>query len=107
MSPAFIAGTAESLPKAQITFDKFHVVKLINEAVDEVCRAEQKSRTELDKNRYRFRDAGTRCGCREVNWAGKTRNRWFESIYLQWRVNELSVPLDEGVFEPPDHPVIC
>jgi hypothetical protein len=26
----------------------------------------------------------------------------FESISLQRRVNELSVPLDEGVFEPPD-----
>jgi transposase len=52
MSPAFIAGTAESLPKAQITFDKFHVIKLINEAVDEVRRAEQKSRAELKKSRY-------------------------------------------------------
>ena len=31
--------------------------------------------------------------------------RWdqeFESPLLQRRVNELSVPLDEGVFEPPD-----
>jgi len=52
MSPAFIAGTAESLPNAEITFDKFHVVKLINEAVDEVRRAEQKSRAELKKSRY-------------------------------------------------------
>ena len=52
MSPAFIAGTAQSLPNAQITFDKFHVVKLINEAVDAVRRAEQKSRTELKKSRY-------------------------------------------------------
>jgi transposase len=52
MSPAFIAGTAQSLPNAQITFDKFHVVKLINEAVDAVRRAEQKSRGELKKSRY-------------------------------------------------------
>jgi transposase len=52
MSPAFIAGTAQSLPHAQITFDKFHVVKLINEAVDAVRRAEQKSRAELKKSRY-------------------------------------------------------
>src|SRR5260370_1277551 len=52
MSPAFIAGAADSLPKAQITLDKFHVVELINEAVDEVRRAEQKSRTELNKSRY-------------------------------------------------------
>ena len=52
MSPAFIAGITQSLPNAQITFDKFHVVKLINEAVDAVRRAEQKSRTELKKSRY-------------------------------------------------------
>jgi len=52
MSPAFIAGIAQSLPDAQVTFDKFHVVKLINEAVDAVRRAEQKSRVELKKSRY-------------------------------------------------------
>jgi transposase len=52
MSPAFIAGAAESLPNAQITFDKFHLVKLINEAVDAVRRSEQKSRAELKKSRY-------------------------------------------------------
>ena len=42
MSPAFIKGIAESLPDAAITFDKFHAVKLINDAVDQVRRAEQK-----------------------------------------------------------------
>jgi transposase len=52
MSPAFIAGVAQSLPNAQITFDKFHVVKLINEAVDAVRRAEQKSHAELKNSRY-------------------------------------------------------
>jgi hypothetical protein len=30
------------------------------------------------------------------------RDQWFESVFLQRRVNDLSVPLDEGVFEPPD-----
>lgn len=40
MSPAFIKGVKEHLPNAEITFDKFHVVKLINEAVDEVRRGE-------------------------------------------------------------------
>ena len=43
MSPAFIKGVADNLPKAAITFDKFHAVKIINEAVDQVRRAEQKS----------------------------------------------------------------
>jgi transposase len=52
MSPAFIKGTKDHLPTASITFDKFHAVKIVNEAVDLVRRAEQKSRPELLKSRY-------------------------------------------------------
>ena len=52
MSPAFIKGTSANLPKANITFDKFHAVKLVNDAVDQVRRAEQKTRPELKKSRY-------------------------------------------------------
>ena len=40
MSPAFISGVGEYLPNTTITFDKFHVVKLLNEALDEVRRTE-------------------------------------------------------------------
>ena len=36
----FIEGTAEHLPNAVVTFDKFHAVKIINDAVDQVRRAE-------------------------------------------------------------------
>jgi hypothetical protein len=35
MSPAFIKGVADNLPEAAITFDKFHAVKIINEALDQ------------------------------------------------------------------------
>ena len=52
MSAAFIKGVGEHLPEAQITFDKFHAVKLVNDAVDEVRRAEVKDRPELKKSRY-------------------------------------------------------
>jgi transposase len=52
MSPAFIQGTTEHLPQAEITFDKFHTVKIINDAVDAVRREEQKSRPELKRTRY-------------------------------------------------------
>lgn len=52
MSPAFIKGVAESLPEAVVTFDKFHAVKIINDAVDEVRREAQKSRPELKRTRY-------------------------------------------------------
>jgi len=52
MSTAFIKGTAEHLPKAEITFDKFHAVKLVNDAVDKVRRAESKQRPEIRGTRY-------------------------------------------------------
>ena len=41
MSPAFIKGVSDTFPNASIVFDKFHVMKMINEAVDEVRRQEQ------------------------------------------------------------------
>jgi len=34
MSPAFIKGVEKFLPEANITFDKFHILKIINKAVD-------------------------------------------------------------------------
>jgi transposase len=52
MSPAFIKGVAESLPEAAVTFDKFHAVKIINDAVDQVRRAEQKQQDVLRGTRY-------------------------------------------------------
>ena len=52
MSAAFIKGVGDHLPKAEITFDKFHAVMLVNDAVDKVRRAEVKDRPELKKSRY-------------------------------------------------------
>ena len=52
MSAAFIKGIRENFPVAQLTFDRFHVTQLMNEAVDQVRRAEQRSRPELKKTRF-------------------------------------------------------
>lgn len=52
MSQAFFKGITTSLPNAAVTFDKFHVVSLVNTAVDEVRRAEQKTCPELARSRY-------------------------------------------------------
>ena len=40
MSPAYQAGVAENCRKAQVVFDKFHVVQNASKAVDQVRRAE-------------------------------------------------------------------
>jgi len=52
MSPAFIRGAIDHLPDADVTFDKFHVVKLLNKAVDDVRRAESKTNELLKGSRY-------------------------------------------------------
>jgi transposase len=52
MSAAYIKGVTDNLTEASITFDKFHAVKLVNDAVDLVRRAEAKGRPELKKSRY-------------------------------------------------------
>ena len=52
MGAAFIAGVKANFPSALITFDKFHVIKLVNEAVDEVRRAEAKHTDLIKGTRY-------------------------------------------------------
>jgi transposase len=52
MSQAYISGIEQEFPDAQITFDKFHVTKMVNDAVDEVRREEQKSNKALKKTRW-------------------------------------------------------
>jgi len=54
MSPAFIKGTKDYLPNASITFDKFHILKIINEGVDQVRRQEAKDNPLLKNTRYIF-----------------------------------------------------
>jgi len=52
MSPAFIKGVKTYLPKAEITFDKFHIIKIINEAVDKVRKQEVSTHKLLTGTRY-------------------------------------------------------
>ena len=52
MSPAFIKGVASELPQASVTFDKFHIVRLVNEAVNKVRQSERKLHPELAGSRF-------------------------------------------------------
>lgn len=54
LSPAFISGINEHLPKAEIHFDRFHVVKLLNEAMNSVRMLERKEHEELKGHKYTF-----------------------------------------------------
>jgi len=54
MSPAFISGCNHYLPEAAITFDKFHVVKEVNKAMDELRKIERIGNDMLKKHKYTF-----------------------------------------------------
>ena len=47
MSAAFALGIGKSLPNAQISYDRYHVVALANQAMDEVRRAEWRGEAQL------------------------------------------------------------
>jgi len=54
MSPAFIKGVEANLPNASVVFDRFHVSKVINEAVDKVRKAEVEKNPILKGSKYIF-----------------------------------------------------
>ena len=52
MSPSYISGVQTSLPNAQITFDKFHIVAKLSEAMNEVRKLESKGNQLLKGHKY-------------------------------------------------------
>jgi len=54
MSPAFISGCTQYIEQAAITFDKFHVVKEINKAMDSLRKLERVGNNMLKKHKYTF-----------------------------------------------------
>jgi transposase len=54
MSPAFIKGVSHYLPRARITFDKFHVIAHANTAVDKTRRIEQRTDPSLKGLRWKL-----------------------------------------------------
>jgi transposase len=54
MSPAFIKGVTDNLPNADVVFDRFHVTKIVNEAVDKVRKAEVVNNPILKNTKYLF-----------------------------------------------------
>lgn len=52
LSPAFISGVTKYFPEAHMTFDKFHVMKMLNAAVDATRRSEQIQEKDLKSSRY-------------------------------------------------------
>lgn len=54
MSPAFIKGVKNNFPTAQIIFDRFHIVKMLNDSMDKVRKEERRKHKELKGHKYTF-----------------------------------------------------
>jgi len=52
MSAAFIRGLTDQFPNVHLTFDHFHLIQLLNKAVDQVRREEQPTHPELKRTRF-------------------------------------------------------
>jgi len=52
MSPAFIKGIEANFPDADIVFDKFHIMMMVNKAVNEVRIKERKEQPTLKHTKY-------------------------------------------------------
>lgn len=52
MWPAYLSGIEEHFPGASVTFDRYHLMAKMNQALDQVRREEAKDRSELRDTRY-------------------------------------------------------
>jgi transposase len=66
MSSSYQAGANAHLPWAEITFDEFHVIQLVNKAVDEVRRQEVKGVPQLRRTRYLWLKDKHARSCRQI-----------------------------------------
>lgn len=100
MSPAFIKGIEENLPNAQITFDKFHIIKTLNTAVDKVRRQESMGHPELKNTRYIFlKNPGNLTS----NQAGRLEKLKLKDLNLKtMRAYHLRLNFQELWLQPPD-----
>lgn len=52
LSKAYIKGVSDYFPNAVHTYDKFHIMKIVGEAIDKVRKSEQRTDIILRKTRY-------------------------------------------------------
>lgn len=95
MSKSYVAGVGEHLPDAEITFDPFHIMAIVNKAVDQVRRQEAKTEPLLKKTRYLWlRNESNRSPKQQAHFDSlpkshlKTARAWrikisFQEIYQQ------------------------
>jgi transposase len=88
MSPASVRGVTDQLPKAEITFDRYPVIAQLGTAVDDVRKAERRSRPELAGSRYVWLKRPERLSERQsesLAWLTRPSSRLATARAYRWR----------------------
>ena len=88
MSPAFIRGVTDHLPEAEITFDRYHVIAQLGDAVDQVRRGERKANPELARTRYIWLKRPSNLSARQAEtlaWLTRPSSRLATARAYRWR----------------------
>jgi transposase len=67
MSPAYISGTLEMFQNSQMTFDKFHIIQHLNQAMDEVRKRERVGNELIKNHKYTFLRANKKLSDKKRN----------------------------------------
>ena len=87
-SPVAVTDAPVKLHRPQVIFDRYHVVSKANEAVDQVRRAESKTRPELKRSRYVWlkNDSNLTAKQRErLTWLNRPSMRLQTTRAARWR----------------------
>lgn len=77
MSGGYKKGVEQEMPQAQIAYDRFHVVALANEAMDETRQAEWRDHPKLVQQAFDQYAVGKKALMKSVRWATrKNSNKW-------------------------------
>ncbi|MGB1270315.1 MAG: transposase [Flavobacteriaceae bacterium] len=79
MSPAFISGIKKHFPKVRMTYDRFHVVQLVNKYFKPLWKSKKIDKEELAFHRKEFDKLWTQTNCKEANafftyWLERTKD---------------------------------
>ena len=90
MSPAFIRGVTDQLPGAEITFDRYHVIAQLSDAVDQVRRTERKDASELARTRYLWLKRPEHLTARQAQdlaWLTRPSSQLATARAYRWRID--------------------
>lgn len=87
----FKGGAKEYIPNTKIVYDKFHIVKMMNDVIDKVRRKEYQTNKELGKTRFMWLKNPENLSDREIAKIRSIKDLW---ILKQRKLTDLSLPFN-------------